>query len=142
LTDGLENGTGPFGKSYSIKLSLMLECLGRHRYELAYPMLMKYVPKNDFKMGNLNRASAIWSISQLRKGTDDPDLRAKFRERITDMPPDKPENYLVRFASILALGELAHQDSFEVIDQYGGTPPNPLGYAANWAKEQIAALGK
>lgn len=142
LTDSLENGTKTFGKSEAIMLSLLLETFGRHAYDPAYEMLTRYIPKNDYKMGNLSRASAIWSIGQIKKTVDDPDLRAALRERIKDLPPEKPENYLVRFNCILALGEFGFKDSQEVIEQYSGSPPNPLGHAGVWAKEQIKKSGK
>jgi hypothetical protein len=142
LTDSLEKGTRTFGKSEIIMLSLTLETFGRHKHEPALAILEKYIPKNDFKMGNLARCSAIWSIGQIRKNSNDPDLRAKLRERIKDLPPDKPENYLVRFSCILALGEFGFEDSWEVIEQYSGSPPGPLGHAGIWAKEQIKKSGK
>jgi hypothetical protein len=142
LTDSLENETKQFGKSDTIMLSLLLETFGRHKYEPAYKMLTRYVPKNDYKMGNLSRASAIWSIGQIKKEVDDAELRASLRERIKDLPPDRPENYLVRFSCILALGEFGFKDSQEVVDQYSGSPPNPLGYAGNWAREQFKSSSK
>lgn len=142
LTDSLEKGTRTFEKSEIIMLSLMLETFGRHQHEPAFAILEKYIPKNDFKMGNLARCSAIWSIGQIRKNSNDPDLRAKLRERIKDLPPDKPENYLVRFVCILALGEFGFKDSKEIIDQFGGAPPNLLGWASDWAREQIAKSDK
>jgi HEAT repeat protein len=142
MTNTLESGTSGLSRSEIIKLSFLLEAFGRHRYEPAYDMLVKYIPKNDFKMGNLSRASAIWSIGRLRSDADDPSLRAQLRERISDMPPDKPENYLVRFACIVALGEFGFPESLEIIDRYGGAPPNPLGYAAQWARARIAESGK
>lgn len=142
LTDSLENETKQFGKSDTIMLSLLLETFGRHKYEPAYKMLTRYIPKNDFKMGNLTRASAIWSIGQIKKEVDDAELRASLRERIKDLPPDRPENYLVRFSCILALGEFGFKDSQEVVDQYSGSPPNPLGYAGNWAREQFKSSSK
>jgi len=142
LTDSLENQTKQFGKSDTIMLSLLLETFGRHKYEPAYKMLTRYVPKNDYKMGNLSRASAIWSIGQIKKEVDDAELRASLRERIKDLPPDRPENYLVRFNCILALGEFGFKDSQEVVDQYSGSPPFPLGYAGNWAREQFKKSNK
>jgi hypothetical protein len=142
LTDRLEKGENTLGKSESIMLSLLLETFGRHTYEPAYEMLARYIPKNDYKMGNLSRASAIWSIGKIKKTVDDPDLRSALRERIKDLPPDKPENYLVRFNCILALGEFGFEDSWEVIEQYSGSPPGPLGHAGIWAKEQIKKSGK
>ncbi|MCU0710299.1 MAG: HEAT repeat domain-containing protein, partial [Pirellula sp.] len=142
MTNLLEQGKANFQKSETIRMSFLLEALGRQRYEPAYSMLIKYIPKNDFKMGNLTRASAIWSIGQMRQDRDLPDLRSQLSERIGDLPPDKPENYLVRFACIIALGRMGYSDSVAVIEQYGGAPPNPLGLAAQWSLSRIRESGK
>jgi hypothetical protein len=142
VTNLLERGEASLQKSETLRLSFLLESLGRQRYEPAYPMLLKYIPKNDFKMVNLTRASAIWSIGQMRQKEDLPDLRKQLSERIGDLPPDKPENYLVRFACIIALGRMGFSDSKAVIEQYGGAPPNPLGHAALWSLKQIRDSGK
>jgi HEAT repeat protein len=136
-TERLERGDSPLTKSESICLSFLLESFGRNRYQLALPMLDKYIPKEFFKMGNLCRASAIWSIGQIKKDVDDPGLRARLRERITDLPPMNPENFLVRFACILALGEFGYGDSIEILQSIGSDGVNPLGLAAAWAMGQI-----
>jgi hypothetical protein len=142
MTDVLEHGNRNLEKSEVIKLSFLLEALGRHRHGPGYGILRKYIPKNEFRMTNLARASAIWSIGQIKKDADDSNLRSELRDRIADFPPGNPENYLVRFACMLALGEFAFQDSQKVIDQYGGMPDQPLGYAAQWARGRIAGSGK
>jgi HEAT repeat protein len=142
MTNLLERGEVNLLTSETIRLSFLLEALGRQRYEPAYPMLLKYVPKNDFKMGNLARASAIWSIGQMRQTEDLPVLRQQLVERIKDLSPEKTENHLVRFACIIALGRMGYSDSEAVIEQYGGEPPNPLGYAAQWSLQRIRESGK
>jgi hypothetical protein len=142
LTQLLESGAGPLKKSESIRGSFLIEALGRNRFLPALPMLQKYIPKQEFKMGNLTRASAIWSIAQMKKGEDDPGLRKQLIERIKDMPPLNPENYLVRFACILALGEFGFPDAVDTITTFGGDPPDPLGTASRWAIEQIRKQGK
>jgi len=142
LTQRLESDAGPLKKSEIIRGSFLIEVLGRNRFLAALPMLQKYIPKQDFKMGNLTRASAIWSIAQIKKGEDDPGLREQFMARMKDMPPMNPENYLVRFACILALGEFGFPDAMETLANYGGDPPGPLGTASLWAREQIRKQGK
>jgi len=142
MTDVLEQGSRNQEKHEVIKLSFLLEALGKHRHAPGYGVLRKYIPKNEFRMTNLARASAIWSIGQIKKDVDDSNLRAELRDRIADLPPENPENYLVRFACMLALGEFAFRDSQQFIDQYGGKPDHPLGYAAQWAQERIAGSGK
>jgi HEAT repeat protein len=137
LTERLERGNTPLGKAEVLRLSYLLEALGRNRVESSLSMLKKYIPKDDFKMGNISRTSAIWAIGMLLEGKDVPEIRAQLRERIGDLPPDKPENYLVRYACILTLGRLASPDSQDIIVQYGGRPPNPMGYAAQWALQRI-----
>jgi hypothetical protein len=142
MTDTLENGTADLDKSEIIKLSFLLESFGRHRYEPAYNMLTKYIPRNGFRMQNLTRASAIWSIGQLKKDIDDPSLRAELQDRITDTPPNNPENFLVRFACMLALGEFGFRDNLDMIIPLADAPPNPLVRAAQWAKDRIENSGK
>lgn len=142
MTEALENGVSEFTGSEIIKLSFLLESLGRHRYEPSLAMLVKYIPKNGFRMQNLARTSAIWAIGQLKKNVDDPSLRAELQDRIMDTPPNNPENFLVRFACMLALGEFAFRDSLAVIDPPVDAPPSPLVRAARWAKDRIESSGK
>ena len=97
---------------------------------------------SDLKMGNLSRASAIWAIGKMKADVDDPELRVRFQERITDLPPMNPENYLVRYACIVALGRFGYRDSKEIAGRHVHEDRNPLGYASKWAIEQIDRMGK
>jgi HEAT repeat protein len=120
-----------------IRLSFLFEAIGRNKYEPAEDVLMKYVPKNGYRMGNVSRASAIWALGQLNKHKDKPDFRELMRGRVEDLAPFSPEDYLVRFMSILVLGEMGYSDSRETIVKFGDKPPAPLGYATEWALAQI-----
>jgi len=120
-----------------ISLSYLHEAFGKNQYEPASQMLMKYIPKLGHQFGNLSRASAIWSLGKLNKGKDNKVLRDKLHERIGDLPPINPEDYLVRFACNLALGEMASPESREVIVRYREPLPSPLAHAAKWALSQI-----
>jgi hypothetical protein len=136
LTAGLESGK-KYPKQDIIRLSFLLEVFGRNRYEPVADMLRKYVPKNDFKMGNLSRASAIWALGRILKDQDDPALRASLSERIRDLSSLMPENYLVGYACILTLGEFGFLDSMPTIDRYTLDSKDGLNSAGRWAKEQI-----
>ncbi len=142
MTAQLEKGEVAASKSDILRLSYLLESIGRNRDERAVAMLRKYIPKDNYKMGNMSRMSAIWSLGQILRDVDDPQLRSQLRERIEDLPPSNPENYLVRFACILALGEFGYADSKATIEGSGANPSNPLGRAATWALDRIATSGR
>lgn len=142
ITDQFEQGAAVGGKAETIRLSFLLEALGKNRISAAVPMLKRYIPKQDFRMGNLSRASAIWALGQIEKDKDDQQLRAQLRERIQDLASMTPENYLVGYACTLALGEFGYKDCKETLKKTGALPPNPLGYAVEWAIEKIDQAGK
>jgi HEAT repeat protein len=136
LTQGLDAGDH-YEKQDIIRLSFLLEVFGRNRYEPVADMLKKYIPKRDFRMGNLSRASAIWSLGKILKEQDDSALRASLSERIKDLSSLMPENYLVGYACILTLGEFGFLDSMPTIDRYTLDSKDGLNSASRWAKEQI-----
>jgi len=142
ITDQLDQGTKIGEKAETIRLSFLLETLGKNHVSSAVPMLKRYIPKQDFRMGNLSRASAIWALGKIEKDTDDPALRGQLRERIQDLASMTPENYLVGYACMLALGEFGYKDSRETLVKTGAMRPNPLGYAVEWAVEKIDQAGK
>jgi len=142
ITDLFEQGAKVGQKAETIRLSFLLETLGKNRISVAVPMLKRYIPKQDFRMGNLSRASAIWALGKIETDTDDPALRAQLRERIQDLSSMTPENYLVGYACILSLGEFGYKDCKETLKKTGALPPNPLGYAVEWAIDRIDRAGK
>ncbi len=120
-----------------IRLSYLNEAFGKNRYTAATEMLMKFIPKRGHQFGIVSRASAIWSLGKLNTGKDNPALRAKLYERMSDFEPSSPEDFLVRFSCNLALGEMANPESRDTIEQYGEQPPSPIAFAAAWALSQI-----
>lgn len=133
-----ENGVNlPLARSDTIRLSFLFEAFGRNQFEPMESLLMKYVPKNGYKMGYPTRASAIWALGQLNKDKDNRALRKALEERIADLPPVLPEDPLVRFSCVLALGEMGYADSLPTINQFNEPKPSPMGYACDWAIEQI-----
>ena len=64
-------------------------------------------------------------------------LRQALFERIADLSPFMPEDELVRFACILALGEMGFEDSLPTLERFNEGKPFPIGYACDWATEQI-----
>ena len=134
----VENGVRPpLYASDTIRLSFLFEAFGRNKYEPMHQLLMKYVPKNDFKLGYPSRASAIWALGQLNKGKDNRALREALFERIADLAPVMPEDQLVRFGCILALGEMGFADSLPTLKKFNEGIPYPIGYACTWATEQV-----
>lgn len=120
-----------------VKLSYLHEAFGRNEYQPASPFLEKFVPKADAPYGTVSRASAVWALGKLNKGRDNEKLRGKLYERMSDFAPLNPENVLVRFMSHLALGEMAHPESREMLEKYREGLPSPVGYAGNWALLQL-----
>jgi len=141
LTSQLEQGT-VLAKQDIIRLSFLFEVFGRNRYEPVLSMLRKYIPKDNFKMGNLSRSSAIWAIGKIMKDQDDPKLRAQLAERIMDLSTRMPENYLVGYACLLALGEFGYTDSKTVVERYSTDGQDALNSAGRWAKAQIEKSAK
>ena len=127
----------PLYNTDTIRLSYLFEAFGRNKYEPMHKLLMNYVPKNDFKLGYASRASAIWALGQLNHGKDNKELREALFERIADVLSIPPEDYLVRFACILALGEMGFTDSLPTLRQFSERIPFPIGYACEWATKQI-----
>jgi HEAT repeat protein len=125
-----------------IRLSFLFEAFGRNRYEPVLPMLRKYIPKDNFKMGNLSRASAIWAIGKTMKQQDDPALRVQLHERVQDLGTLTPENYLVGYACLLTLGEFGYLDSKPIVERYAQDSQDALNCAGRWAKEQIEKSAK
>lgn len=141
LTSQLEQGT-VLAKQDIIRLSFLFEVFGRNHYEPVLSMLRKYIPKDNFKMGNLSRSSAIWAIGKIMKDQDDPKLRAQLAERIMDLSTRMPENYLVGYACLLALGEFGYTDSKTVVERYSTDGQDALNSAGRWAKAQIEKSAK
>lgn len=136
LTAELESGK-LLNKQDIIRLSFLFEVFGRNKYEPVLEMLKIYVPKDNFKMGNLSRASAIWAMGKIMKQQDDPKLRAQLSERIADLGSRMPENYLVGYACLLTLGEFGFKDSLSIVERYTANSEDGLNAAGRWAKEQI-----
>ncbi len=132
----------PMYKTDTIRLSFLFEAFGRNKYEPMHKLLMKYVPKNDFKLGFASRASAIWALGQLNTGTDNQSLRKALFERIADLSPYMPEDELVRFCCIIALGEMGFSDSLPTLNKFNEGKPFPIGYACDWAIEQIEKINR
>jgi hypothetical protein len=90
-------------------------------------------------MGVVSRASAIWSLGKLNKGKDNPKLRADLEERVADVEAPVSEELLVRFTSMLAIGEMAHADCLDTAKKFDAPLPAIMGYCCKWAIAQIQA---
>jgi HEAT repeat protein len=120
-----------------IRLSYLNEAFGKNRYTPANELLLKFIPKRGHQFGIVSRASAIWALGKLNTLKDNPSLRASMYDRMQDFEPSSPEDILVRFSCNLALGEMAHPESKDVIEQYGEQLPSQITHAATWALSQI-----
>ncbi len=143
MTDHLDKRMAPnYELSQLIHLSYLLECLGKNHYEACHDMLLKYVPKNDYKMGNVSRTGAIWALGKLNRGKPNPSLRDALEERVADISSLNPEEYLVRYAAVLALGEMADPLSRETLEKFKEPFPMPLAHACTWALKRLEATDK
>jgi hypothetical protein len=136
LTDQLSSGT-ILATTDFIRLSYLHESFGKNKYLPANDMLLEYIPKNGFKMGIVSRASAMWALGKIHQNEDNPTLRDRLHERITDISPIMSEDLLVRFTCVLACGEMGQLPTLEVIEQYCGDYNDPLAQASNWARDRI-----
>jgi len=120
-----------------VKLSYLLEAFGKNDFQPASQLLEKFIPKAEANYGVVSRASAIWALGKLNRRKDNKNLRSKLYERMSDFAPINPEQLLVRFMSHLALGEMAHPESREMLEKYREGMPSPVGFAGNWAILQL-----
>src|SRR5262249_36880491 len=68
----------------------LFEAIGRMRYAPADSLLRQYMPKEIpkvYKMGELSRCSAIWSLGLLHAGAADESLAEQLMDRINDDGP-------------------------------------------------------
>lgn len=139
LTEILALGKEPPREHDLIRLSFLLESFGKNLYEPATSMLVRYIPKDGFKMGVVSRASAIWSLGKLNRGKDNPKLRADLEGRVADIDGPVAEDMLVRFTSMLAIGEMAYADCLDTAQKFNAPLPSIMGYCCEWAIAQIKA---
>jgi len=118
-------------------LSYLLEAFGKNDYQSASQFLEKFIPKAEANYGAVSRASAIWSLGKLNRRKDNENLRSKLYERMSDFAPINAEHLLIRFMSHVALGEMAHPESREMLEKYREGIPSPVGFAGNWALLQL-----
>ncbi len=127
----------PVSETDQIRLSYLFESFGRNLYRPAYDMLLRYVPKDNFKFGVISRASAIWALGKMNRDQDNSVLRVALHQRIQDAAPLLPEDLLVRYTSTLACGEMGQADTLKVIELYGAGYRDPLSVASRWACDRI-----
>lgn len=129
------------GFSEFVRASYLMESFGKFQNSAAIPLLRKFVPKNSL-MGHLSRSSAIWSLGKLHSQKDVSDLRHELHARLSDRSIVDPEDYLVRFASALAMGNMAQADSREPLTTNQDGPGTALTKGCVWALEQIDKAGR
>ncbi len=79
MTKKLADGV-PVEETDLIRLSYLHEGFGKNLYRPAYEMLLKYVPKDNFKFGIISRASAIWALGKMNRDEHNSDLRKRLHE--------------------------------------------------------------
>ncbi len=119
------------------RLAHLLEALGDRHYEPVEPILQKYVPKGDFRMGYVSRMSGIWALGKYWKDGDNYPLAQKLAERAADKLSANPEMDGIRYAATIAIGFIADERSREELIANAEPLPNPCGYATQWALERL-----
>jgi len=122
-----------------LRQAFLLEALGRMEYEPAVEMLKIYVPKNGHKMGDVARASAIWALGKILRGSQDAQLAKQLAQRMLDPSDVDPEDDLVKFTSALALGWIGAPASRAELESVISLPPVPLALARDWSLQQFPA---
>ena len=119
------------------RVSHLLEALGDRRYAPVEPVLRKYVPKGDFRMGYVSRMSGIWALGKYWKDGDNYALAQQFAERAADKLSPNPEMDGVRYAATIAIGWIADERSRTELIANDEPLPSPAGYATKWALERL-----
>jgi hypothetical protein len=116
----------------------LLEAFGRMHYASAEPLLREHVPK-DFKLGELSRSAAIWSLGVLHAGVPDEGLASQLAERASDIYSMPPELILVQTMSIVSIGRMKADSQVNVIRRLAGPQflPTRLGLSQRWALMEL-----
>ncbi len=125
-----------------VRLAYIFERFGRARYAPATAVMNEFVQKRSPQMEPTVRASAIWAIAKIEAETGNDELAGRFLERLLDNEIGNTENELVKFASALALGELAPAQLREAILAAPENQDRKVWQACVWASIQIDRRSK
>jgi HEAT repeat protein len=121
------------------QLSQLNQFLGQQRYVAADPVLRRFLPKMPGP--GQARAAALWALSRIRQGKEDPALIAEAIARLKDAFAKPPENNSVLWMAAVALGRMKarNKETLDILHKFypGKSSLNPLSNAAGWALEQI-----
>jgi HEAT repeat protein len=122
------------------QLSQLNQFFGQQRYAAADPLLRRFIPRMNGRLPQA-RAAALWSLSLLRQGKDDPALVAAAIGRLKDAFVLPPEDGHVLWMAAITLGRLKAKDKTAIKllhSFYKGKPSlAPLDNACGWALEEI-----
>jgi hypothetical protein len=129
LSKSLENTEG-----LAAQWAHLLSVLGKAEYKPAEAMLRKYVDKNV--LPTVPRASGIWSLGAVLRNSQDSGLSSALEARMLDNGP-MGEDYSVRYAAAIAIGNIAAPSCRNSILKSMELPPAAVGLANQWALEQL-----
>jgi hypothetical protein len=124
-------------RSEIYRQAYLFEALGRNGYRPALDSLKLYIPKNEQRMGDVTRASAIWAIGKINAGSQDAALAKQLAGRMLDQSADDPESPLVQFASAVALGWIKAPASVRELQRVADALPAPIALARDWSLSQL-----
>jgi len=122
-----------------VRLSYAFERLGRSQYAPAMPVLSEFVAKQSPQMEPTVRASAIWAMGKIDAQSGNPELAKQFLTRLLDNEIGNEENELVKFASALALGNLATLELRDAVLGASESRERKVWQACAWAANEIAS---
>jgi len=117
--------------------SELIQLLGLMKYEPARETLLKLVPKNSGPV--MSRQAAIWTLGHLHADNVDTALATQLMRRVNDNQGMEPEDDLVRYQSIIALGRMKATAQVGGLRAIAGgqDETSHIGAAARWSIGQI-----
>lgn len=137
IQNGDTQPTDPIDESDLRRVAHLLEALGMRRFEPAQEMLLKYVPKDNQKMGLITRMAGMWGCGKMWEGQENRKLADELCARIADKSALFGEPESIRYAAMIALGWLADPATLDSIRAYGEPLPTPIGHATAWAVSRV-----
>lgn len=143
------------------QLSQLAQLFGRAKYREAEPTLRALIPRRwaekpasgkslpnspgaapppPTPVGGEARAAAIWAIGLLHAGGGPADLAAALEQRLTETPPDGPDDERVRRMAAVALGRMKATAALPSLRKWAGDgrpTVDLLPTACRWAVAQV-----
>jgi hypothetical protein len=136
--------TGPRGKvafftETDYQVSQLNQFLGQQKYELAEPVLRRFIPRTNRAQGPEGRAAAIWALGLIDEGKAGAAFATELVARLEDDHSIPPEALPVRLMSAITLGRLRAKEALPSLRKYfrdREPSMDPINNASGWAIAQ------